>query len=173
MQAIETVTVDSGGAASITFSSIPDTFTDLKVVLSLRYSGTGTFLPSFIKFNSNTSNYSRRQLFGTTSGVVSFSGSDQEAGNVSTGGTTANAFSSSSVMIPNYLSSSFKSYSADVVTEQNATLATQEILAGLWSDTSAITSLAIVATSGRDFVEHSTATLYGILAGSDGTTTVT
>ena len=33
---IQTVTVGSGGAASIDFTSIPQTYTDLKIVLSAR-----------------------------------------------------------------------------------------------------------------------------------------
>jgi len=167
MQAIETVTVGSGGAASITFDSIPDTYTDLKVLVSGRCSTTDT--TATIAFNTGGT-YTRKTLVG--SGSAASSNTSAVDFRISQSGDTASTFGNSEIYIPNYAASTTKSYSVDAVNENNATAAFQAITAGLWNQTAAITSIVLTPGSG-DFVEHSTATLYGILAGSDGTTTVT
>jgi len=74
---------------------------------------------------------------------------------------TANTFASAEIYIPNYTSSNYKSLSVDFVGENNATTSYQYFTAGLFSNTSAITSLVIDGTD--NFVQYSTATLYGIL----------
>jgi len=172
MQAIETVTVGSGGQASIVFDVIPADYTDLKLLVSARTTGTGqawqliNILP-----NGVTANRSQRYLAGLGSGTDNGAGNELQAW-ASSASSTTNTFGSVAINIPNYLSSVAKFFSIDSVTENNATAALQVLTAGLWNDTSAITSLELTLNSGN-FVEHSTATLYGILAGSDGTTTVT
>jgi len=62
MQLISHQELDSA-AASITFSSIPDTFTDLYLKLSLRGTSTNTY-PRWMlyQFNGSTSGYSARTL---------------------------------------------------------------------------------------------------------------
>ena len=173
MQAIETVTVGSGGAASITFSSIPDTFTDLKLVCSIRSSRTAVVDGLLVKPNNSGSNFSYRRLYGSGSSAVAATGSTAELALINSADNTSNTFGNAAIYIPNYAGSQNKTFSADSVTENNATSAFPSFYAGLWSDTSAITSLVLSSATGNNFVEHSTATLYGILAGSDGTTTVT
>jgi hypothetical protein len=162
MQAIETVTVGSGGAASITFDSIPDTYTDLVILCSLRTTATGN--PSAeIFFNGVTTNRSERSLEGTGSGTNSFSTSQGFFGVINPNNATANTFSSHEIYIPNYAASAAKSYSVDSVSENNATAAYQYTVAGLWNSTAAINEITIRRHPGtHDLMEHSTATLYGI-----------
>jgi hypothetical protein len=74
---------------------------------------------------------------------------------------TASTFANNEVTIPNYTSSNFKSYSVDSVTENNATQAYAIFVAGLWSNTAAITSITL-GLSSANFVQYSTAYLYGI-----------
>jgi hypothetical protein len=74
---------------------------------------------------------------------------------------TANTFSNGAVYIPNYAGSAHKSVSWDYVTENNSTTADQMILAGVWADTAAITSITLALPSGV-FTQHSTASLYTI-----------
>jgi hypothetical protein len=167
MQAIETVTVGSGGAASITFSSIAANYTDLKLLVSGRCSTTDT--TATIAYNTGGT-YTRRTLLG--SGSAATSNTSAVDFRISQSGDTASTFGNSEIYIPNYAGSTTKSYSVDSINENNATAAFQAITAGLWNQTAAITSIVLTPGSGN-FVEHSTATLYGILAGSDGTTTVT
>jgi hypothetical protein len=157
---IETVTVGSGGAASIEFGSIPQTYTDLLVVSSVRI--TQTSPDSFnVYFNGTNTNLSARYLLGTGSSSASGTLAYGYAGTANVDSFTANVFSNSSLYIPNYTGSTTKSYSVDNVAENNATLAYTNIIAGLWSGTSAITTLTLVPNS-TVFMQYSSASLYGI-----------
>jgi hypothetical protein len=170
MDLIQTVTVGAGGAASITFTSIPQTFTDLYLVFSVRPDSATT--DTQISFNGNTANFSRRHVFGNGSSAGSSNASDRYIGSNPNSSYTANTFGNHLMYIPNYTASLAKSYFADSVAENNATTSVQVILAGLWNDTSAITSLSLSVFGSGNFVQYSSASLYGILKGSDGTTTV-
>jgi hypothetical protein len=159
---IQTVTVGSGGAASIDFTSIPQTYTDLKIVMSLRSTGTGVSTRyAAVSFNSNTSNYTYRRLYGNGSSTGSDNGSLRIIGTIPGSTVTASVFGSIELYVPNYTSANNKSYSCDSVEENNATGAEQDLIAGLWSNTAAITSVTLTSDVGN-FAEYSTATLYGI-----------
>ena len=157
---IQTVTVGSGGAASIDFTSIPQTYTDLKIVLSLRGSQNASNGFTNIGFNSSTSNFSTRFIQGDGSTTASSTGVRGIA-YLSNAFFTSSTFDSTTVYIPNYTGSTNKSFSADNVVENNATLGWTFMVAGLWSNTAAITSIEITPNTGT-FVQYSTATLYGV-----------
>jgi hypothetical protein len=170
MTLIETKTLASA-QASIEFTSIPQDGTDLFILASLR-SSADTFLS--IRFNGSTSNYTNRQLRGETPSVNSISRTDDYVGNTAPVSVTANTFGSHSTYIPNYAGSTNKSFSIDSVTENNATDAFQALTAGLWSDTSAITSVRFaIFGGGGNLVAGSTISLYKITKGSDGIVTTT
>jgi hypothetical protein len=158
---IETITVGSGGAASIEFTSIPQTYTDLQLVVSGRFLlSTNNFK---IVFNGVTTGYSRRHLFGTGSSAGSGSASEGYAGQATSVGETASVFGNSLVYIPNYTGSTNKSYSSDGVMENNATASVGVLIAGLWSNTAAITTITLSDLAGSSsFVQYSSASLYGI-----------
>jgi hypothetical protein len=159
----------TSAAASITFSSIPQTFTDLYLVLSVRSNRTGFPGAMFINFNSSGFNATGRFLYGEGSGSgQTFSYSDGLIAAINSSIHTANTFSSTSIYIANYTSSANKSFSVDSVFETNATAAEQDLNAGLWSNAAAISSIEIDDFSTNNFVSGSSATLYGILAGSSG-----
>ena len=158
---IQTVTVGSGGAASIDFTSIPQTYTNLKIIISGRSTRATTDDDYIISFNSSTTGLSTRFLYGNGSATASSTAASGFAGSTSAANSTASVFGNAEIYIPNYTSSSNKSYSVDTVTENNATLAYQNIVAGLWSNTAAITSINVKTNVGS-FVQYSTATLYGI-----------
>ena len=158
-QLISLVTVGSGGAATIDFTSIPSTYTDLLVSTSLRTTGTGGY--TAITFNSNTSNYTNRWLQGDGAAATSGNNTGRFAEVPDYSTYTASTFSNSQIYIPNYTSSNNKSYSSDTVNENNATTAYMYLIAGLWSNSSAITSIQLSPSSGN-FVQYSTAYLYGI-----------
>ena len=158
-----TVTVGSGGAATISFTSIPATYTDLLLKLSVR-SNSASYKEVWINPNSSTANGTARILQGDGSTATSYTATRYQAfGATNPTGSTASTFSSIDVYIPNYAGSNYKSLSGDGVGENNATAAYAELSASLWSDTSAITSLDIVLASAVSFVQYSTASLYGIL----------
>ena len=160
---ISSVTVGSGGAANIDFTSIPATYTDLKVVFSARGTVSGNNVDTKLTFNSNTSNYTLRNVYGDGSTAASFSDSttNYTGGEIPGTSITASTFGSVEIYIPNYTSSNNKSFSADVVTENNATAAIAWLHAGLWSNAAAITSVTLTPASGS-FAQYSTAYLYGI-----------
>jgi hypothetical protein len=166
---IATVTVGVGGSSSASFTSIPATYTDLKVLASTRQNNTGMR----VQFNSDTgTNYSWRRL--DANGTVVTSNSNTTYGSPyntfiywSMQGTTtdtANTFSNGEMYIPNYAGSTQKSVSADSVAENNATTAYMAMQAGLWTGTAAITSITLSPDTSTLplFEQYSTFTLYGI-----------
>ena len=159
---ISSVTVGSGGAASIGFSSIPSTFTDLQIFISARTNATeasGGYYNT-VKFNGVSTNITSRYLYGTGAGAGSGNASDIYTYNAPSN-YTASTFASTSIYIPNYTSANYKSVSIDDVIETNATGSPSELLAGLWSNTAAITQIDFTPAGGS-FVQYSTAYLYGI-----------
>jgi hypothetical protein len=160
-EAIATVTVGSGGAASIDFSSIPATYTDLLIKVSGRGTTVSTVVAYEISFNSNTSNFSSRILGGDGSTAFSYSDQPRRVAVISSASATASTFGNDEIYIPNYAGSNNKSYSSDSVAENNATTSDVSLIAGLWSNSSSITSITLTPQS-NNFAEYSTAYLYGI-----------
>jgi len=169
MVAIRTVTVGSGGAANIEFTSIPQTYTDLVVKLSARSTSTNTFENYILTFNgSSQTGMSGRHLYGTGSaaGSGSYSSGDGSIFSVPAN-VTASTFGNAEIYIPNYTSSNNKSISIDNVSENNATAGQQNLQASLWSNSAAITSIRF-ALSGGNYAQYSTATLYGVTSSAYG-----
>jgi hypothetical protein len=168
---IADVTVGSP-QSSVTFSSIPSGYTDLKIVVSARNtesdSAGGLF---YVNFNGSSANLSSRVLYayGSGSGSLSSTAASAIFGYITSSGSTASTFGNAEIYIPNYTSSNNKSVSVDAVNENNATDGRQDIVAGLWSSSSAITSITIYSarisdgSASGNFVANSTFTLYGIL----------
>lgn len=161
---IATVEVGSGGSASIIFSSIPQGYTDLKILFTARSEGNST-TAALLRLNGSSANGSNRGLEGNGASVISYVDSGQSyAGNIVPGGYTANTFCNNEIYIPNYTSSSNKCSSVDTVTENIATIyALQNIQANLWANTAAVTSISLIPNGTNNFAQYSTATLYGIL----------
>jgi hypothetical protein len=161
---IASVTVGSGGASSIDFTSIPSTYTDLCLKLSARSDRASTGDTLFLKFNSTSSTYTYQRIyaFGSTVGASNSTSAGLIAGVVTANSNTSNTFSNIETYIPNYLSGNQKSISLDGVAESNTTSDNWlNFVAGLWSGTSAITSIGLTCDVGS-FMQYSTATLYGI-----------
>ena len=168
MQLISHYEVPSGGVSSITFMAvgdIPTDYTDLVMLVSGRATHSDVNAALTIAFNSSSSNFTMRSVVGTGSSVASGTGTTS-IGSINGATSTSNTFSSTQVYIPNYRSSANKSLSTDAVTENNATAVRTSIHASLWSVTDPITSITLECEG--DFVEYSSASLYGVLAGSDG-----
>ena len=160
--AIATVTVGSGGAADIEFTSIPGTYTDLIVLTSVRSTGNETSMQ--IQFNSSTTNRSVRYLYGDGSSAGSGSDTNMFVASAVVPSTyTSNTFANGYLYIPNYAGSTAKSSMADASQENNSTTAYSALTANLWNNTSAITSIKFSNVVGTGvFAQYSTATLYGI-----------
>jgi hypothetical protein len=158
---ISSVTVGAGGATSIDFTSIPSTYTDLLILASLRSTGTNGAGALYFNNDTTNANYSTRRL-GYAITPFSDSASAPYCFYSTKSTFTASTFSNNFLYIPNYRSSNFKSFSADDVAENNATSADLYLTAGLWSNTSAITSIKIQQAIDVGFVQYSTVYLYGI-----------
>jgi len=153
---IQTVTVGSGGSATIAFTSIPQIYTDL----SLKFSGrnVNNAFTFSIALNGTTVTDARR-LFATGSGNMS---SDTYNGMYTDySSALANTFGSAEIYIPNYAGTSLKSFSVDAVSEDNYSSAYMNLGALLLSSADAVTSISLIPESGN-FAEFSNATLYGI-----------
>jgi hypothetical protein len=164
----------SSAAASIEFTSIPQDGTDLVLLISGRSSRSGQIRDElFVGFNNNTSGYTLRALRGNGSTTDSnTNGSSTYFGRMDmpAASATSNTFSNISVYIPNYAGSTNKSISGDSVMENNATESWQQIVAGLWSNTAAITSIQLKPEV-ANFEAGTTVSLYKITKGSDGIVT--
>lgn len=158
--------------ASITFNSIPQTYTDLLLVCSVRTDNTNVpFSNIVLLFNGSSSNFSSIRMFGDGAGVGAYTATNI-AGLVSSAGATANTFGSTYIHIPNYAGAANKSYFVDSVSEHNSSTAYQEVIVGRWSQTAAISSISILGESSRNLLQNSSISLYGITKGSDGITSV-
>ena len=164
-QLISSVTVGAGGAASIDFTSIPATYTDLVVRYSCRSTSTGTALNMYMKLNTSTANFSMRVLGGNGSSAVSYnySGDDGRAllWTANYDDSTSNTFGNADIYITNYAGSTNKAISTDGVMENNATDARMSMTATLWSNTAAITGVSLFPQAGT-LKQYSTAYLYGV-----------
>jgi len=160
MTLIEAKTLGSN-TTTVSFASIPATYTDLKILISARTTRIGPAENVYIGFNGSTSSFTTKQIVGEGSGTPQSYSFNRLIG-VAPGATgTANTFTNFEVYISNYASSNFKSFSADAVQEANQTLAYTIFMSGLWSDNTAINSVEFTAEF-TQFVTGSTFYLYGI-----------
>jgi hypothetical protein len=151
-------------AATVTFSAIPATYTDLIIKCSIRTNLNFADLSANITLNNDTaSNYSRINLRGNGTAAASGISSNTSAiavPNAIGGGTaiTADTFNNMEIYVPNYTASTNKPVSIYVANENDATTAHLIAQASLWRDTAAITSieLEVNAITGSSFF------LYGI-----------
>jgi len=154
---IATTTLGST-TASVTFSSIAGTYTDLVIVCgSLKYV-TGDD-DAFVRFNGDTgSNYSWTQLNGNGATASSNRGSSTTGIRSINGMSTSNV-GTTIINVQNYNNS----------TTYKTTLSRHSTdfagaFVGLWRNTAAITSVTIVNLGAGGFASGSTFTLYGIKA---------
>jgi len=162
---IASVSVGVLGASTIDFTSIPSTYTDLCLKVSLRDNEAADANNIRIAFNGSTTNYLGRAIRGTGSVAASFTASfpygSLQYQNSAT--STSSTFGNTEFYLPNYAGSNGKSFSVDSVTENNATFALATLTAAIWDNSSAITSIVLTCEGAVTvFQQYSTAVLYGI-----------
>lgn len=179
MKLISTITAGSGTPSTLQFSSIPQTYTDLLLVFSLRRASGSNNGDINIRFNGSIANYQDYNWYGYGSGAAGgFSnvnygllGFTPESINGTV--TTANTFSNGQLYIPNYTGGTAKQILSEVGVENNAASSwtNQGMWGSRWNDGSAITNIQVIITSSpATFDQYSTASLYGITKGSGGAT---
>jgi hypothetical protein len=159
-------------ATSVTFSAIPSTYTDLIMKWSSRTNSASTSSFTTFVFNGSASTqYSTRILYSNGSTVSNDAVSNRAdlfSEFLSAGGSsTSSTFSNSEFYIPSYTSSLNKPISITGNTESNVGVGPHiNMIAGLWRNTSAITSITIysgsTASPTDSFVAGSSFYLYGI-----------
>jgi hypothetical protein len=154
-----TVTVGAGGAATIDFSSIPSTYTDLVLKLSGRTSESYNYASYTINLNGSATGFTGKDLFGVGTNPGSANRTVTYY-NLNGAPSPANNFSNIEIYFPNYAGSANKSFSMDGVSEDTAGLNNASLAAILWSNTAAINRITLTGAS--NFVQYSSATLYGI-----------
>ena len=150
-------------AASVTFDNIPQSgYTDLKLVASVRDDFASVSVNLGMRINGSSTGLAGRVLFGTGSSASSTTVTDGIGYTVGTSG-TANTYSSTEIYIPNYrVTGQNKSYSANSAAESNTTTVYMQMLAGLWSNNAAITSITLYPQNATNMVAGSTFSLYGL-----------
>lgn len=153
---IQTYTLSSPGQ-SVTFSSIPSTYKDLRLVVS----GTVTGELVQARFNSDTgSNYSCTNLYGTGSAIASNRRANFTEARLGLENFNTTTMGVVTVDIMNYANTSTnKSYLS------RANYASQEVNTriGLWRSTAAINTILVsLFNTGWAFAAGTTFSLYGI-----------
>jgi len=167
---ITSYTVTSGGTSSVTLSSIPGTYTDLKLITSTKAgtSGGSYWNDTFFNFNNDTGyNYAEMTLFAYDANTPSSTTSYTDRINLIYGAganSGTNVFGNSEIYIAGYASSNAKPVAANFTPEDTAAPSSYWILgmtSGVWTGSAAITSITITPSSGT-FAQYSTFYLYGI-----------
>ena len=157
-------TILSSTSSTITFTSIPQGYTDLLLNVSLRINAVGVADRAIISFNGSNADYTLKWLGVAGSNAVSYTRTDWGDNQTSyhpANTSTISTFSNTSFYFSNYSGNKYKNLAVDNTSEDNSGTTTYYgILTGLWSQTSPITSITLTNSNG--FLQYSSAILYGI-----------
>lgn len=166
LESIATITVGSGGASSIEFTSIPSTFAHLQIRGILRTTSageSGSNVSMEINGNTSLSNYAWHVLRGDGASTLGYGQTSSNViGNIAAAGGAASAsiFGGFVIDLLDYTSTSkTKVVRAFAGNDRNGSGAVV-INSLLFNNTSAVTSIKILI----DFAQHSTLGLYGVKA---------
>ena len=152
----------SGSTSTITFSSIPATYTDLVLVTMIKLAS-GTY-GLRIRFNGDSgTNYSNTFLWANGSSVSSAVNSTVSSINLAYGALldSTNFWISTTNVMSYSNSSTYKT----TISRDNDSTEGLDAISSLWRNTAAITQIDLTSTgSGINFASGSTFTLYGIKA---------
>lgn len=147
----------------IYFTSIPQTYTDLVLVIS---GNSASYFNTAFRLNSdNGNNYSFTELYGTGTTAASNRNSNNQFGRFDNYGgmdTTGR-----NIIVANFMNYSNSTTYKTVINRANNTAGTYpatQANVNLWRNTAAITSINILSSTGANFSVGSTFTLYGIKA---------
>ena len=166
-ESIATVTVGSGGAANVEFTSIPSTFKHLQIRLIARNTenATGAGADLRMQLNGDTgSNYASHNLRGDGASATATAASSQAQMRLSVtirDGRTASAFNAGVIDILDYTSTN-KNTTVRSLDGYDSNGAGQIYFSsGLYNSTNAITSIKLFADA-FNFAQYSSFALYGI-----------
>jgi hypothetical protein len=166
--AIATVTVPATPAATIDFTSIPQTYTDLQILLSGRSNRVGDNDFPVISFNGSSTGFDASYFYATASFGSAFQSTTQSYAYINSSTFAANTFSNTMFYIPRYTDTTIpKSFLIESVVENTSIDTNKFVLmtsGGKTSTTAAISSIRLqcIVSGTNSFVQYTTATLYGI-----------
>jgi hypothetical protein len=164
---IATTTVGGGGTASVTFSSIPSTYTHLQVRVTAQSNrATYSFDDLKLMFNGSTTTYGTHNLYGEGT-VAESSYATNTVGQRTLGTNIVGNFGAYVIDILDYTNTSNnKVYRALAGTDSNGVVAgfapMINLASGLYLSTSAISSMVFTPVFGTSFNQYSSFALYGI-----------
>jgi hypothetical protein len=165
-ESISTVTVGAGGSSSISFTSIPATYSHLQVRVFARTNRADTLDYLQFNFNSDTaSNYAYHFLEGGGSSIgPSSSVTQPNVRHIYLPGANnlANVFGGFVTDILDYSNTSKNKTTRHLGAFDANGSGTCVVGSGLWMSTAAISSIQITPISGNSFVQYSSFALYGI-----------
>ncbi len=146
----------ASSSATVTFSSISQSYRDLVIVSNAFQTGGTSDI--WVRYNGDTgNNYSRVYMGGSGSGS-GYSGTNQDVVNYVAYATTTNE-NTHLIHIMDYSTDKHKTNLSRTNTPSNSVSA----YAGRWASTAAITSI-LFGTNGGNFAAGSTFSLYGVSA---------
>jgi hypothetical protein len=159
----------SSATSTVTFSSIPATYTDLVLVCNVGGSAAGNGVS--LRFNSDSSSvYSDTGLWGTGSSAASGRHSNSNTGALTIAVGVTNNPSDVVIIanIQNYANTTTNKVLLSRATNANASASYpgSEAVVTLWRNTAAINTIAL--SNGANFVSGSTFALYGVTAANLG-----
>lgn len=162
---IATYTAGAGGVTSFSFTSIPQTFTDLRVVFSMRKkSAPSDVYGTFIFNNDITTAYGYMRWYATSTTAIQrgSNGADYQPGQATL--TSATIPAVHTIDIFGYSDATIKKTSIWTLNQNTGATGSYIIYPASFNTNTAITSIQITDAFGQGFGEYSTATLYGIKA---------
>jgi hypothetical protein len=157
---IQTVTTTSG-ATNVSFTSIPSTYTNLRISYQAALIGT-TWDDLLLRINSSTTNYDRQLLQGRAGSATA--SESYGANSITIAYNTDTNGSVGQIVIPNYKNTVFDKMAVNYFFAKHGTASTNQfvgVFGGTLRSTSAVTQIDIFNSGSRAFVTGSTFTLYG------------
>jgi hypothetical protein len=154
--------------STITFSSIPQAYTDLIVKISARSADGGSVQDRItMKINGNAyGSWNLKYIGNANNSAATYDQTSLGSNNINympSSNATGNTFCNTEIYIPNYTSSNYKSMSIDGMMENNSSTVYFGLEAALWSNTAAITQLDFLTAAAANYATNTTFTLYGVL----------
>jgi hypothetical protein len=170
-ESIATVTVGGGGSSTITFSSIPATYTHLQIRLIAKTTTTGNGDDNFtFYFNSDTTYTNYRMHWLRGDGSTATAGNLQNpdykiyTGTIPTSGAAQTSmFGAAVIDILDYANTNkyktVRTLNGDSV---NSTDGLVGLYSSLWTSTSAVTGFTFTIPAGTNYAQYTQIALYGI-----------
>ncbi len=156
---IATTTLGSA-AASITFSSVPATYTDFRIVWVGQWNTAADRLIMRLNSDSGT-NYSKTAILGTGTSAISTVNTNATSIVALGSSRNQNLMSMTTFDLFSYAGSTNKTVLHATSFDENGS-GLVEYAVNLWRNTAAITNIALSTVNGNNFAAGTTATLYGI-----------